>query len=44
MEVDAGGVDVFMAQELTDDFQVVAVFKQVGGKAVSEGMGRDPFG
>src|SRR5688500_16314834 len=37
--VDHGGGDVFVAQEFLDGTDVVAVFEEVGGEAVAEGVG-----
>ena len=40
MGVNHGGLDIFVAQQLLHGANVVAIFKQVGGKAVSERMAR----
>ena len=41
MGVDFGGEDGFVAQHLLHDAEVCAVFNQMGGKRVAEGVGRD---
>ncbi len=42
--VDHGCAHVFVAEEFLNDTDVVAVFEQVGGEGVAEGVTTDPFG
>ena len=42
--VDFGGLDVCVAHEFLDHADVDAVFQQVGGKGVPQGMAGGPFG
>ena len=42
--VPVGGGDIGMAQEFLDDAEVGAVFEEMGGKRVAEGVGRDRLG
>ena len=41
MGVDHGGADVFVPQQFLDGADVVAIFEQMGGEAVAEGMAGD---
>jgi hypothetical protein len=43
VEVDFGGCDVFVTEEFLDGPEVDAVFEQVGGKGMSEGVAGDNF-
>ena len=43
MGVNHGGLDIFMAQQLLHGANVVAIFEQVGGKAMAKRMAPNPL-
>ena len=43
MGVDHGGLDIFVTKELLDGANVIAVFEEVRGEAMAEGVGGDGF-
>jgi len=43
MGIDHGGSKVFMSEQALDGADVVVVFENMGGKAVTKGMGGDMF-
>ena len=43
VEINGGGVDGSVPEELLDKIQIRPGFQQVSGKAVAEGMGSDVF-
>ncbi len=42
--VDQGGFDIFVTEKFLDGADVVAVFEEVGGEGMTEGMAGDVFG
>ena len=44
MGVDHGGLNVFMSQQFLHSTDIVAIFQQMGGKAVTQSMGAAGFG
>ena len=44
VSIDHGGGDIFVPKQILDGADIVAGFKQMGGKAVAKGMATDRFG
>ena len=43
MRIDHGGLDVLVAEQFLDCADVVAIFQQVGGEGMTEGVRGDAF-
>jgi hypothetical protein len=43
VEIDHGGADIFVAEEMLDGKEADALFEQMGGKRMSQGVDRRLF-